>query len=175
MEFNEIAIVRQCQKGDWSEFDKLYEFYLSKIYGFVYNRIRHKQTAEDVTSTVFTKAVENISSFRGHNSGFASWLYGIARNAVIDQYRKQKPTVEIESAADVALDDDFTADVDKEFLTLEMKNYLSRLSPREREVILMRIWDDLSHREIAEILGISEGNSKVIYSRAISNLSEVIL
>jgi RNA polymerase sigma-70 factor (ECF subfamily) len=169
---SEFEIVRQCQKGNWSDFDKLYEVYLPKIYGFVYNRVRHKQTTEDIVSLVFTRAVEHITSFKGSTSSFSAWMYGIARNAVIDHYRKAKPTSNIEAAADAATKDDFASDVDRQLMSEQIRKSLQLLSSSEREIILMRIWDELSHQEIGQILNISEANSKVTYSRALANLRQ---
>ena len=89
MENDEFAIVQSCQKGSVEDFGRLYDLYIKKIYNFIYYKTHHQETAEDLVSIVFTKALKKINTF--DNSGtFSAWLYRIARNTVIDHYRTKK-------------------------------------------------------------------------------------
>ncbi len=174
MESNESEIIAQCIDGNWQNFDKLYDHYLPKIYQFTYYRIRHKQTAEDLTSTIFLKAVKGLPTFRSNEAPFGAWLYRIARNTVIDHTRTHKPTQDLETVYDLASKEDI-ADKANDAINLEaVRAGLSKLSEIQREVLIMRVWDELTHREIGEILDITEGNAKVIFSRAIDNLKDTI-
>lgn len=174
MESNESEIIAECIAGNWTNFDQIYDQYLPKIYQFVYYRTRHKQTAEDITSQVFLKAVQHLSTYKIGQAPFAAWLYRIARNAVIDNSRRHKPTQDLETAYNLAGSDNVMRAVDAK-VTLEIvQTEMLKLSELQREVLTMRVWDELSHREISEILEISEDSSKVALSRAISNLKQSI-
>ncbi|OGE80981.1 MAG: hypothetical protein A3E98_03035 [Candidatus Doudnabacteria bacterium RIFCSPHIGHO2_12_FULL_48_11] len=170
----ESDIAKQCQMGNWSNFDELYEVYLPKIYAFVYNRVRHKQTAEDIVSTVFTNIVKRVGTFREHGAGFKPWVYAIARNALIDHYRRNQPTFDIGSV-EVVSGENLANGLDRALDAESVKQFLAALQPQQREIILLRIWDDLSHKEIAQILNVSEANSKVMFSRAISSLRQALI
>jgi RNA polymerase sigma-70 factor (ECF subfamily) len=170
MEFNEIDIIARCKEGDWRDFDTIYDHYLPKIYRFIYYRTRHKQIAEDLTSTIFLKVVQNLNSFRHGAAPFSAWLYRVARNTLIDHARVAKPILDLETAVNVA-DKQNVSDETNEVLNLEaIKSQMTKLSDQQREIVTMRVWDGLSHKEISEILEISEGSSKVAFSRAVDKL-----
>ena len=102
----ELKLINKCQAGEPEEFTQLYELYLKKIYGFVYFRTHHKETAEDLVSLIFMKALENINSYNFNKGTFSSWLYRIARNTVIDHYRTMKSASNIDDIWDLAGNDD---------------------------------------------------------------------
>lgn len=170
MEFNESKVVAELQASNWSNFGMVYDKYLPKIYRYIYYRLRHKETAEDITQAVFLKVVQNIQSFQDQGAGLSPWLYRIAHNALIDYTRVQKPTSELDEAINVASNQDILAQTD-DVLKLEwVRQEMKGLTELQQEVILLRVWDGLSHSEIAQALNISEGNSKISFSRAVKAL-----
>lgn len=169
---NEQKIIKKCQKGDLVEFSLLYDAYIKKIYNFIYYKTFSKEIAEDLTSQVFIKTMEKIGSFDSSKGKFSSWLYQIARNMVVDHYRAVKNDANIEDAWDLAGDDDLERDADAWQKLSKVEKYLRELKSEQREIIIMRVWQDMSYREIAEILGKSEGNCKMIFSRTMSTLRE---
>jgi RNA polymerase sigma-70 factor, ECF subfamily len=174
MEFNESEIIAECIAGNWLDFDKIYDFYLPKIYQYVYYRVRHKQTAEDLTSAIFLKTVQNLHTFRSGSAPFGAWLYRIARNTVIDHTRTHKPTQDLEAASEITDKQNVMEDADNNLKLETVKASVAKLNPEQREILTMRVWDELSHKEISQILEISEGASKVAYSRALSALKQRI-
>lgn len=172
MESNESEIVAQLVVGNWTNFDEIYDQYLPKIFQFVYYRVRHKQTAEDITSQVFLKLVHNFHSYNPAKAPFGAWLYRIARNTLIDHVRTAKPTSDLDAAFGVAGSDDLMEAADIKIKLESVKTEMNKLSELQREVLTMRVWDGLSHKEISEILEISEDSSKVALSRAINNLKQ---
>lgn len=171
MEKNQLNLVIRAQSGDADSFGALYDLYADKIYKYIYYRTNHKETAEDITSLSFIKALENLASFRPEKGSFSSWLYRIAHNSVIDYYRGEKPSaVLLDETLPLADGKDIESDIDKDYLAGEAKKYLDSLSQTQREIVIMRVWDELSYKEIAEIIGKSEENCKVIFSRAIASL-----
>ncbi|MFH1325935.1 MAG: RNA polymerase sigma factor [Candidatus Falkowbacteria bacterium] len=166
---NESDIIARIQKGDSEDFGILYDRYIKKIYDFVYFKTGHKETAEDLVSIVFTKALEKINTFDNIGS-FSSWIYRIARNTVIDYYRTKKSDANIEDAWDLADDSYVEIDLDVKQKLAEVKKYLSKLKSEQRDIIIMRVWQEMSYAEIAEIVGKSEASCKMVFSRAMKQL-----
>ena len=175
---NEPALVKRSQEGDFDAFGELYDHYIGLIYNFVFFKTHHKETAEDLTSQTFFKALNSISSVDSSKS-FLSWLYKIAQNIVIDHYRKSGR----ENNSRQFMDDEWDApdnsidiigDLDTSRDIVRMKKYLAKLSSEERDIIMMRIWQELSYKEIAEIIGKTEASSKMMYSRSLKKLRELL-
>lgn len=170
MEISESQIIQECQNGNLDRFAEIYDLYIEKIYSFIYYRVGHKETAEDITSTVFMKSMDKIGSFNSSQGNFSSWLYRIARNSVIDHYRTKKETANIDDFFDLGQSDNFDDKLDTSLKLEEVKKYLQNFSKEQREIIIMRVWDELSYKEIAEITGKSEGAIKMIVSRIMSSI-----
>ncbi len=155
-------------------FDSIYEEYLPKIYRYIYHRTGHKQLAEDLTSTTFLKVIKNLDTFDASKSSLSTWLYTVARNTMIDHMRTNKPTFDLEVADDIASGENVEQKTEFNLQIKVVRGALGKLSEAQREVLIMRVWDELSHQEIAEVLGISEANSKMTFSRAMASLKEAI-
>ena len=169
---SEEVLIELCQKGDLVNFASLYDFYIKKIYDFIYFKTHHKQTAEDLTASTFLKALENIKKYDTRKGKFSSWLYRIARNSVIDHYRTQKHTSNIEDAWDLSSGDDVASSADFKESIEKVKSSLNKLNAEQRDIVILRTWSELSYGEISQIVGKSEANCKVIFSRAISKLKD---
>jgi RNA polymerase sigma-70 factor (ECF subfamily) len=169
-DMNEEKIIKNCQNSNLKEFTFLYEKYIRKIYDFVYYKTHHKETAEDLVSLVFMKALEKIGSFDLEKGTFQAWLYQIARNTVIDHYRTRKKDRNIEDVWDLAGDEDLARDLDTREKLKQVEKYLKNIKSEHRDIIIMRVWQGLGHAEIAQALGKSEASIKMIYSRAIRKL-----
>ena len=171
MQEQEPQLVRRAQLGDTEAFGLLYVRYVEKIYAFIYYRTHHTQTAEDLTSVTFAKAMEKMPSYAAGKGSFSSWLYAIARNAVIDSYRTRKSDAPIEDVWDaLSVDTRVPRDLDAKAKLEEVDEYLQTLSPATRSVIIMRLWDGLSFKEIADITGKSDAACKMAFSRGIRDL-----
>ncbi len=167
---DETALISACQSGDLTQFDPLYREYVKPIFGFIYRRTASRQTAEDLTSMTFMKALEKINTFSPKKGPFAAWLYRIARNTVTDHYRTSRPSKDIEDVWDLSSEERVDAGVDDRMKVEEIVAAIKDLDPLKRDIVLMRVWDGLSYQEIAAITGKSESNCKVIYSRTLADL-----
>lgn len=167
----ELKIVENCQSGQMEQFSLLYDEYVNKIYRFLFYRIQHKETSEDLTSVVFLKALENIKKFDFKKGLFSVWIYRIARNTAIDHLRTKKETVNIEDIFDLSIDELKIEDrVDLELKIKDVRAYMEKLTPEQKELITMRVWDGLSYREIAGITGKTENSLKTMFSRTMKDL-----
>ncbi len=162
----------KCQAGDTAAFGVLYDRYIEKIFRFIYYKTFSREIAEDLTSDVFMRALEKIHSFDDSRGVFSAWLYRIARNRIIDHYRTKKQTVPIEDIFDLGTDDRTADQLDAIATLTQVAAYLKTLNPRQREIVTLRIWEGLSYREIAEIVGGTEDSTKMAFSRSIRELRE---
>jgi RNA polymerase sigma-70 factor (ECF subfamily) len=143
------------------------------IYGFIYYKTFHKETAEDLTSETFFKALTHIQTVDPSRS-FQSWLYKIAQNSVIDHFRRERYMENIDDIWDVADGANVETDASVALEIRALRKELHNLSRRERDIVIMRVWQELSYREIAEILGKSEASCKMSYSRVVSKLKQTV-
>ncbi len=173
---DERNLIMEAKGGESEAFGRLYDYYLPAIYRFILLKVGHREEAEDLTHQVFLKAWQNISGFTEKGFPFSSWLYRIARNAVIDYYRKSKPVVSIDE--DIILEQliihpDITALDSKKDIARIMAS-LRELKDIERDVVIMRFVEDLSVKEIAITISKSEGAVKVIQHRALNKIKIIL-
>ncbi len=169
---DDALYVSRCKAGDTEAFGVLYDRYIDKIYRFVFYKTFVKEVAEDITSDVFHKALQKINSFEADKGVFSAWIYRIARNNVIDYYRSQKGDVPLEDVFDVGFDERTPESLDAIAALDKVHVYLETLSSKQREIITLRVWEELSYREIAEIVGGTEDSVKMAFSRSIRELRE---
>ena len=160
------------KESNIKDFTRLYDKYVDKIYQFIYYKTHHKETAEDLTSTVFIKALDNFDSFNEEKGSFSTWLYRISRNTVIDFYRTKKSNINIEDVWDLSGQEDIERDIDITKKIENVKDYLKKLKSEQREIVLLRVWEGMSYEEIAQITGKTEGSCKMMFSRSIKTLRE---
>lgn len=172
---DEQKLVKKAKDGEVEAFGLLYDHYLPKIYRFVLLKVSYREEAEDLAHQTFLKAWENISQYDLRGYSFGSWLYQIARNATIDYYRKSRPQVSIEAAAELPFEGDFLQQsIDSKIEWTKLTEGIKKLKDTEQDVLIMRFVQDLSLKDVAEILGKSEGAVKLIQHRAIRNLKKII-
>ncbi len=152
----------------------LYNHYFERVYRFIYYRVSHKETAEDITEEVFVKAFGSLGTLE-QLLAFEGWLFQIARNKVIDYYRSKKqlvPLEEIENTLEYE-----TNIVDLANLQTEQALFiklLRELAPEQQQVIKLKFIEDIDNDVIAQIMNKTEGAIRVIQHRAISKLKELI-
>lgn len=169
----ESKLIKRAQAGDNEAFGQLYDSYFNPIYRFIYYKVFSKETTEDLTSDTFMKALNRIGSYKMDKGRFNSWLYQIARNTVIDYYRTRKEDVDLDDVFDVPHDDRTVEQLDALTNLASVEAYLKALPARQREIITLRIWEEKSFKEIADILGGTENSIKMAFSRSIRQLREV--
>src|SRR5688572_3651967 len=169
---DEKALVQRARAGDADAFGVLYLHYLDSIYRYIYFRVEDEVVAEDLAEDVFVRAWEALPRFTMGEHPFVTWLYSIARNAIIDHHRrhKNKPLSEI-SLRTLRMPDSSPEDhADGQRNVSLLCEALSRLTDEEQQLIILRFAEGLSHQEVAAILGKSDGACRVIQHRALSTL-----
>jgi RNA polymerase sigma-70 factor (ECF subfamily) len=185
----EVAIDRllvdRFKQGDPSAFDEMVSRYWDRIYAMVNQLLRNSQDAEEVTQDAFIRAHRGLVNFRGE-SAFSTWLYQIATNLARNRYwywwrRKRDHTISFDQpvSADNAttlaelipaeLETPGDATVTQEFVN-RIAESMEKLSPKHREILILRNVKNLSYEEIAVILGISVGTVKSRIARARESL-----
>jgi len=168
------ALAQRSREGDREAFGRLYDIFSKRIYSYIYYRTLRRETAEDLMAAVFLKALEGLGGYAPGPGGFPAWIYAIARNAIADHYRRESRLESIEDRPvgvwDIAAADDAVLDAENRDLWERVRPLLADLAAEPREILVMRIWDGMSHAEIARVLGKSEAACKMAFSRALASL-----
>ncbi|HEX6513447.1 MAG TPA: sigma-70 family RNA polymerase sigma factor [Chloroflexota bacterium] len=169
------GLVRLAQRGDRQAFSQLYALYAPKVQAYVLRHVGGDvELAEDLTSDVFLKTIEHLDSYHFQDVPFSSWLYRIARNRVIDHYRRtanrqpvmldEEPPPEHKSVSDASL-----------ILNRQVLNQaLKRLTPEQRNVVVLRLVQGQSIAETARALGRTEDAVKQLQRRALGALERIL-
>jgi RNA polymerase sigma-70 factor (ECF subfamily) len=172
----EEELICRAVRGDAEAFGDLYMLHLDSIYRYVFHRVADRMEAEDLTEQVFLKAWKAMGRYRHGGSPFSSWLYRIAHNAVIDYYRSSREVQPLDSVSRTLADDALGLEerAIKGSETARLHEAIGLLSAVRQEVIILRFVEGLSHGQVAEILGRSEGAIRVLQHRALTDLSAIL-
>ena len=158
-----------------ARFDALYRETASDVYAYVMTLLRDRAAAEDVTAQTFERAYRKQAGFDARRGSRRAWLFGIARNAALDELRARKRTAALhgdpEDVGPPGGPD--AADDDAEEAALRratVRAALAGLDPRDRELIALKFHADLGNAEIAKVLGISVANAGTRVHRAVTRL-----
>ena len=170
----------KIKQGDEKAFAKLYDIYVDKIYKFVVLKINQPEKAEEIVQDVFLKLWKLSQNEKKEISNLSAVLYQIARFAVIDHYRlTNKKIVDIDIDEVLLVDEGQLMEsveqkIDIEYDIQKIKRAMNNLPEIYKDIIIMKFIDDLSNNEIAEVLGKSEGNIRVLAHRALKKLREML-
>ena len=172
---NDLEIIERCQSWDSSDFGILYDRYIDKIYNFIYLKTYDKEISEDLTSDTFFKVLNKIKLIDvSWKFTFNSWIYKIAYNNIIDFYKTKKEELNIENIYNIWVENDIWKEIDDKEKLKEVFEYINGLKQEHRDILVMRLWDNLSYNEIAEITWKSVDNCKQIFSRNMKNINSNI-
>lgn len=172
-QLNEELIIIQAAKQNPERFAPLYDKYYKKIFNYVYQRMDSKDTAFDITGQVFLKALTNLNRYEYKGVPFASWLYRIAHNEVMQLFRSQKDKRAIN--ADIG-DLRYICEENEELFFEEyipaIKKLIAELKEDDLQLVELRFFEKRPFKEIAEILDITEVNAKVKMYRVVEKLKK---
>ncbi|HEU4705979.1 MAG TPA: sigma-70 family RNA polymerase sigma factor [Solirubrobacterales bacterium] len=153
-------------------FDRLYRSSRDDLFAYVAGLLRDTTAAEEVTAAAFERAYRKRNRFDPRRGEPRAWLFGIARNAALDELRHRGRQAELtaEPADPESLDTHAGAERSDRRLTVSAA--LERLQPGERELIALKFFAGLANAEIAQVLGTSESNAGTKLHRAMTKLRE---
>jgi RNA polymerase sigma factor (sigma-70 family) len=147
-------------------FEDLYRCSRDDVFAYVAALLRDPIAAEDVTALSFERAYRRRRGWDARRGTPRAWIFGIARNAALDELRRRKhgPELSEEPPGEVGPADDLVAG------RVDVRAALAALPPRERDVVALKFFADLGHAEIARVLDISESNAGTLLHRALTKL-----
>ncbi len=174
---DEQDLLEKASRAEPTALGMLYDQYVERIYAYIYHRVGQADLAEDLTGQVFMRMLEAVRSGKGWRTSFSGWLYRIAHNLVIDHYRrKHRATlVDIDDAEPVqAQAGDPVRSVENQYERERLRTALSKLTEEQSQVISLRLLEDLSIAEVADIMEKTEGAVKALQYRAVLALRRVM-
>jgi RNA polymerase sigma-70 factor, ECF subfamily len=176
---DERSWVESARAGNPDAVGWLYERYFDRIYRYTYLKIGDATEAEDLSEQVFLKMIESIGTFQWQGSTFASWLYRIAHNQVVDTLRRssRRPQVPLEPVSDT-----LPSERDDPHLLAEQSDFrdhlreaMTSLTDLQAQVIDLKFTMGMSNAEVAAILGRTEGAIKALQYSALQNLQKLMM
>ena len=152
---------------------ELYETYFSTVYKYIFSISRDVHIAEDVTQETFFKALKYADGFRG-DCKFSVWLIQIAKNCYMDELRKRKRILSAEEIEGTVSSEDLSVSYIEKEKALSVHRKLHQLREPYKEVVSLRIFGELSFKEIGEIFGKSENWARVTYHRGKTRIKEAL-
>lgn len=166
-----VSDAQQSPEG----FGKLYDYYFPKIFNFVASKISNRDDAEDLTSDVFMKVLENIHRFEWRGVPFTAWIFTIARNELNSYYVKhaKTETQDIDKVYGLSEDEEKTSphkNAARNELAEEVKKVMAGLPEKELTVVQLKFFSQLNNREIMHVTGLSESHVGVILYRTLRKM-----
>lgn len=178
MDDSDTYLVARAIRRDPDAFTQLYDRYVTRIYRYTRLKLQNPVDAEDLTSVVFLNAWRSIDRFSPkHEASFASWLFKLARNLLVDRHRRERDEISLDGLVSTHLDESSANPVDdleSRLTILTLQQALNALTSEQREVILLRFIEGLSAREVGDIMGKQENAVRGLQFRAIEAMRRAL-
>lgn len=170
------SLIQRFKQGDEKAFNQLVLRYQKRIYDLTYRLVRNRDDAADLSLEVFVRAYRNLKKFE-ERSSFYVWLTRIAVNLCINFSKREKfrsflSIFDISERPEVSVSPEEKAEGEE--LMRALDRAVKSLPERQRASFVLKFHQGLTHREIAEVMGISEGASKANYFQAIKKLQKLL-
>ena len=178
----DASLVKEYVAGNEDALAKLIKRHESKIYGFIYSKIPDRDITNDIFQDTFIKVIKTLKSNSYNEEGkFLPWVMRISHNLVVDHYRKTKKMpmfreTEEYSIFSIMSDDSLTIEnkIISEQVEMDLKKLIEELPADQKEVLVMRMYQDMSFKEISESTGVSINTALGRMRYALMNLRKVI-
>ena len=179
---SDAILVKSFIDGDENALSILINRHQSKIFGFIYSKILDRDIADDVFQDTFIKVIKTLKTKSYNEEGkFLPWVMRIAHNLIIDHFRRNKKMplfreTEEFSIFSIMSDDSLTIEnqMIKEQVEFDLKKLIDELPADQKEVLVMRMYQDMSFKEISEITGVSINTALGRMRYALMNMRKVI-
>ncbi len=174
---DETALLERMRSLDPHALSAIYDLYAMRIYSYIYHRVGDANLAEDLTAQVFLRMLEALRNDRAWTVSFSGWLYRIAHNLVIDNYRRsgRDRHVDLDAKTDAPAEGQGPEDAAELKLSHDrVRAAFTRLTEEQAQVVTLRFLEEKSIVEVARILGKSEGAVKALQYRAVAALRRIM-
>ncbi|MCL2056546.1 MAG: sigma-70 family RNA polymerase sigma factor [Oscillospiraceae bacterium] len=156
------------------DFESLYGEYFPKVYNYIFYRLLDRDRADDLVSEVFTRVFEKLDTYDEGKAKFSTWVFSIARNALIDELRRKKDVISLDEDDRPDIPSGF--DLQLQYIQSEERRalyaLLARINARDRDIIAMKYFAGMTNRSIAAELGMNESTVSSVLFNTIGKLRE---
>lgn len=152
------------QEQDWPT---VFRKEFPRIYNYLRYRLGNEDLAEDLAAETFARAWRSRRHYEADLSAFSTWLFTIARNLIVDHFRRRNDEVDLAAAENVAGPEMVESQVQRRQDEDQLRQLLQQLPPREQEIIACRYGAEMSYREIGRLMNLSVVNVRVILFRTV--------
>ena len=178
----DAVLVKNYISGDESALSSLIERHQSKIYGFIYSKINDRDLSDDIFQDTFIKVIKTLKSQSYNEEGkFLPWVMRIAHNLVVDHFRKAKKMPYQRETDEYSIFNymtDNSLNIEGQIISEQVESDLAKLLDElpadQKEVLVMRMYQDLSFKEIADLTGVSINTALGRMRYALLNLRKII-
>lgn len=160
----------QLASSSWERFEALYRSSRDDVYAYVVTLLRDRTAAEDVTALAFERAYRRRRTFDRRRGEERGWLFGIARNAALDELRRRGRVATLVAEPEASSAETLEDYADIALRRTAVRDALAALPARERELVALKFHAGLTNAELAQLLGVSESNAGTMLHRTMQKL-----
>ena len=175
-------LVRRCRAGDGAAWEEIVQSYSRRVYNLAYRFTSRADSAEDLTQDVFVRVYRSLDQYNPKQGDLQNWLMRLARNLIIDDYRKRQRAPQDDIADDLedhkyhlrSAENSVQREMERRELGAQVQTGIDKLSPDLRTCVILRDIEELSYQEIVDLLKIPEGTVKSRINRGRIELAKIL-
>jgi len=168
-------LARRTAEGDTEAFAELYRALLDGVYAYIFFNLKSREEAEDLSEEVFLRCLTNISGFDPRKASLKTWVFRIARNLVVDHQRRRRRRTQVAlEEASLGYTPSLTEHVEEEERHRFLRQALSQIPDLQRQVLTMKFFAGMDNKEVAAVLGKSEGAVNALQHRGLRKLGALL-
>ena len=177
-----VELVRRCRAGDGAAWEEIVQTYSRRVYNLAYRFTSRADSAEDLTQDVFIRVYRSLEQYDAKQGDLQNWLMRLARNLIIDDYRKRQRAPQDQAADDLedhkyhlrTADQSVQREMERRELGAQVQAGIDKLSGDLRTCVILRDIEELSYQEIVDLLKIPEGTVKSRINRGRIELAKIL-
>lgn len=168
------SLIKSAQTGNREAFGQIYKLYFVKIFRYAKYNTNDEDEAQDICQETFVKAWKNIKKFDSdrENWSIQAFLFTITRNLIIDRSRKKKE-LHISEYLEIETNEDLYKELERKNNAETVREILSKLDETEQQIIILRYFEEMDTKEIANILNINDGAIRVRLHRTMEKMKQI--